>query len=351
MLMICRRLRRQQLEDQEEARNRRQGQENFLEIFRQRMGIGPEHLHGVLGVGHRHRRIAAAVGLIQKAQQQHRQNGADGAQRHQAEAVASGMLIVSDGTDAHAQSHDKRHGHGAGGNAAGVKGDGPEIRGHEHGQGEHHCIKPDEQVRQRDTQQDTQQGDDQENAHAQGNGPDDNIVLNSGHLAGQDLQIRLRHGDDDADQKADGHDDPHLFGSGDLLTYRLTQWDHGHLRTQSKQPHTHDQQQTPQQKRHHGVVGDRGNSKAQHQHNGGDGQHRGQRFLQGLAENGQHLSGRPSLAPQAILLRLYAQWLTRQISSSFSNFLLTKRERTCPYIGQMRLASLLTISFYHEKPP
>ena len=58
-----------------------------------------------------------------------------------------------------------------------------------------------------------------------------------------------------------------------------------------------------------------------------------------------------AIAPQAILLRLYAQWLTRQISSSFSNFLLTKRERTCPHIGQMRLASLLTISFYHEKPP
>ena len=266
------------------------------------MGIGSEHLHGVLGVGHRHRRIAAAIGLIQKAQQQHRQNGADGAQRHQAEAVASGMLIVSDGTDAHAQSHDKRHGHGAGGNAAGVKGDGPEIRGHEHGQGEHHCIKPDEQVRQRDTQQDTQQGDDQENAHAQGNGPDDDIVLNSGHLAGQDLQIRLRHGDDDADEKTDAHDDPHLLGAGDLLTDGLAQGDHGHLRPQRKQAHAHDQQQTADQKRHHRVVGYRGHGEAQQQHDGRDGQHRGQRLPHGLAENRQNLPLLPVLPAQTGLL-------------------------------------------------
>ena len=340
-----------QLEQDEKRQNGRQRQEDLLEILRQRMGIRPEHLRRVLGIRHAHRGIGAAVGLIQQAQQQYRDDGADGTQGHQTEAVAPRLPVVTHGADAHAQRHDKGYRHGAGGDAAGVEGDGPEVRGHEARQHEHDGVKPDQQIRQLDGKQNTQQGDHQKNPHAQRHGPDDDPIRDRRHLPCQHLQIRLRHGDDDADQKADGHDDPHLFGSGDLLTYRLTQWDHGHLRTQSKQPHTHDQQQTPQQKRHHGVVGDRGNSKAQHQHNGGDGQHRGQRFLQGLAENGQHLSGLPPLAPQAILLRLYAQWLTRQISSSFSNFLLTKRERTCPHIGQMRLASLLTISFYHEKPP
>ena len=70
-----------------------------------------------------------------------------------------------------------------------------------------------------------------------------------------------------------------------------------------------------------------------------------------LPQDSDFVLAQSHLCTDTILLRLYAQWLTRQISSSFSNFLLTKRERTCPHIGQMRLASLLTISFYHEKPP
>ena len=54
----------QQLEDQEEPGNGGQGHQNFLKILRQSVGIGAEHLHGVLGVGHGHRGVAAAVGLV-----------------------------------------------------------------------------------------------------------------------------------------------------------------------------------------------------------------------------------------------------------------------------------------------
>ena len=65
---------------------------------------------------------------IEEAQQQNRQNGTDGAQRHQTEAVGLGFFIASDGGDTHAQRHNERHRHGTGGDAAGVKGHRKEVR-------------------------------------------------------------------------------------------------------------------------------------------------------------------------------------------------------------------------------
>ena len=259
------------------------------------------------------------------------------------------MLVVADGADAHAQGHDKGHGHGAGGNAAGVKGDGPEVRGHEHGQGEHHCIKPDEQIGQGNAQQDTQQSDDQEHAHAQGHGPDDDIVFNGGDLAGQNLQVRLRYGDDHADQEADGHDDPHLLGAGDFLTHGFAQGDHGHLGAQGKQPHAHDQQKASHQEGHHGVVGHRGHGEAQQQDDGRDGQHRGQGFPHGLAENGQDLALFPVPPAQAGLLGQQIRFLARQQTIPPSSIPFIK---TIAYLsGLTGRYAISTISIYHTINP
>ena len=117
-----------QLEQHQKYRNRRQRLGCLRKVLRQGVHIGAEHLHRVLGVRHDGVGIGVAVRLVQKAQQQHRDDGADRAKRHQTEAVASRLLIAADGADAHAQRHDERHGHGTGGNAAGVKGHRPEVR-------------------------------------------------------------------------------------------------------------------------------------------------------------------------------------------------------------------------------
>src|SRR5699024_7187418 len=87
-------------------------------------------------------------------QQHHRQDGPDGAQRHQAEAVVLGLFIAADGGHAHAQRHDKGDGHGAGGDAARVEGHRQKPRVGPEGQQEHRRIKRQQQPPQRKAQQD-----------------------------------------------------------------------------------------------------------------------------------------------------------------------------------------------------
>ena len=324
---------RHQLEQHQKHRDGGQRLGRLREVLRQRVHIGAEHLHRVLGVGHHRIGIGAAVRLVQKSQQQHGDDGADGAQRHQAKAVAPRLLVAADGADAHAQRHNERHGHGPCGDAAGVEGHRPEVRRHEHGKAEHQYVEPDQQPPQLDTQQDTQQGDDQKHADAHSHRPDNDVVLNGGHLIGQHLQIRLRHSDDNADEEADAHDDPYLLGAGDLAAHRLSQRDHGHLRPKCEKPHAADEQHTAQQKRHHGVIGYRCDGKAQRQHDQHNGQHRGQRLVHGLFEDGEKALCLLPFFPQTCLFFLYRS--SRQITNPFP-----KKMAYLSIFGQIRTGIL-----------
>ena len=328
---------RHQLEQNQERADGQQRRGRLLQVVGYLAEIQVEHLHRVLGVRHDGGGIGAAVRLVEKSQDQHRDDGADGAQRHQTEAVAPGFFVASHGADAHAQRHDERHGHGAGGNAAGVKGHRPEVRRHEHGQPEYDDIKPDQQPAQLDAQHDAQQGDDQKHAHAHGHRPDNDVVPNGRHLIGQHLQIRLGHGDDHADEEAHRRDDPHLAAACDLGAHRLSQRDHGHLRPQREKPHAHDQHDAAQQERHHGVVGHRCDGEAQHQHDQHDRQHRRQRFVQGFFENSEKALGLPPFFTQS---RLFV--LNRSVAQFYLPFLLPKNGASV-HIGQTRLRILTVI--------
>ena len=88
-----------------------------------------EAAHALIDLVHQAGASVVGIGIaIEKAQQKNRQNGADGAQCHQTEAVGLGFFIASDGGDTHAQRHNERHRHGTGGDAAGVKGHRKEVR-------------------------------------------------------------------------------------------------------------------------------------------------------------------------------------------------------------------------------
>ena len=89
---------------------------------------------------------------------------ADGAQGHQAEAVAPGLLVAADGADADAQRHDEGHGHGAGGHAAGIKGHSKELLGHKDRQNKDDAVKQHQQPGQRDADEHSQEGKHQKQA-------------------------------------------------------------------------------------------------------------------------------------------------------------------------------------------
>ena len=112
------------LKQQEEADDGQQGQGHLPHL----VGDGPEIIPADLHRGGHAAQVGSGglplPGAVEKAENHHRQDGADGAERHQAEAVGLGVLIASYGGNAHAQGHDERHGHGPGGDAAGIKSNG-----------------------------------------------------------------------------------------------------------------------------------------------------------------------------------------------------------------------------------
>ena len=231
------------------------------------------------------RRDIGPGGRVHQRQDQHRQNRPHGAQRHKAEAVLGGVLVASDGGHAHAQRHDEGHRHRPGGDAAGVKGDSQKIFRHKAGQDENHQIRGNQQPVEGNTEQDAQQGHYQKGPHPHGHGTHQHGTRHAGHLLRQHLEIRLRDGDHHADQKADRHHHPELPGPGHMGAHPLADGSHGHLRPQGEETHACNQQHGAHQKGQQRVCGHRRDGEAQRQHNGGDGQHRGQGLPDLFAQN------------------------------------------------------------------
>ena len=270
-------MQRRHLKHGEKGRNRRQRRPHFLRIDRKSLGKQAPQLPAVPGLRH-HRRHIASRRRVCQCQRQHRQHRPHGAQRHQTEAVLAGLAVTSGGGHAQAQRHDERHGHRPGGHTAGVKGHRQKILGGKGRQSEDHHVGRDQQAIQWDLEQDTQQCYHQKDPHAHGHRPDQDGVGDPRHLPRQNLKIRFRNGDDDADEQADTHHHPQLPGFGHLCAHPLTNGEHGGIRTQSKQAHTHDQQHGAYQERQQHVRWDRSRGKTQDQHDQGNGHHGGQRL-------------------------------------------------------------------------
>ena len=225
---------------------------------------------GQLGHG-----VARRLRAIADAQQQHRQNGADGAQGDEAEAVAGGVGIASGGSDAQAKGHDKGHGDGPGGHASGVEGHGDKVPRGQGGQQKHDAIEHQQQPPQGDSQADAQGGHHQEKAHAHRHGEDEHQVVNGGHLLGQHLEIRLGHGGQHAQEKIARHGQQKELAAAHGHAHHLPHGDHGHVHSHGEQAHPAHQQHCAEEEQHQNGAVQRGHSDGQQQDDGGDGQHRG----------------------------------------------------------------------------
>ena len=273
-------MQREDLEQQEEHADGQQGDGHLAHHGGQLLQIAVAHGEGIFkAVDHRFRG-RGGVFRVQEAQQQHRQNGADGAQRHQTEAVGLGLFVASDGGNAHAQRHDEGHRHGAGGHAAGVKGHGQEVRVGQGGQNKHDGIEDQQQRPQGDTQQDTQHADGQEDAHAHGHREDQHGLVDARHVLGQDLQVRLGNGNDHAQNEGQHQNEPQAAGFGHLRAHQIAHLGHGQLRAQREQAHAQNQHDRAHQKGQHQSAAHGNEEETQHRHDQGDGQYGIHRFLQ-----------------------------------------------------------------------
>ncbi len=274
------------LKQQEKDDDGGQSNGHLCHIFGNGMKIGAAQLHGVqvaFGAGGRDIRSFTAV---DKAQDQHSQNGANAAQGHQTEAVGLSVLIASDRGDTDTQCHDEGHCHGAGGDAAGIEGHAEEAGVGKGCQHEHRTIEKQQQPPQLNTQQDAQHAQHQEKAHAHRHRQDQHHGVDVGNVAGQYLQVRFGDGDNDAQQEAGGQNQQQLSRLGQLGADVVAHRGHGGVGTIGKETHAHDQHHRTDDEGQHQIVGDRGDGKAQHHHDQGDGQYGGHAFPHFFVESG-----------------------------------------------------------------
>ena len=148
-------------------------------------------LHRVAHFGDDRRHVAALTGIEDDAEDEDGEDGTYGTEGNEAEAVVRCMAVGTDGRHTDAQRHDEGDGHGAGGDAAGVEGHGQKLFRHKCSQKEDGSVKDDQQPGQWDAQQHTQEGHDEEDAHARSHREDEGHVGDGGYLIGKHLQVRL----------------------------------------------------------------------------------------------------------------------------------------------------------------
>ena len=111
------------LEQQKEHKNRKQRHRDLQHVGRKAAKICAAQLHRSFKAADHHIDIRLRVRGIDCAQQHHRHYRSDRAQSNQTEAVCLGVFVASDGRNADAQRHDKRHRHRSCRHAAGIKRD------------------------------------------------------------------------------------------------------------------------------------------------------------------------------------------------------------------------------------
>ena len=190
-----------------------------------------DRVHGIVGDGE------GEVAGSGEGEQQDGGDGADRAQGDEAEAVLTGIPAAHREGDAHAEGHDEGHRDGPGGDAAGIEGEGEEralpALDKDGRQAEQHHVEEQQDTGQVAVEQDLDDGDEQEQAHAQSHGCDEHGPVHDGaYLAGQDRKVRLRHRDEDAHHEADTEQDAQLLGFGEAFADVLPHRGHRHVGAQ-----------------------------------------------------------------------------------------------------------------------
>ena len=269
----------EQLEQGEYQGDGQQSGGNLLKVFGEAVDKIPGGGGGVRHLRNGGQLLLRLVRLIDDAQQQNGQDGPDGAQGHQTEAVAGGILVAAGGGHAQTQSHDKGHGDGPGGHAAGVEGYGDEVGRGEGRQQEHHPVKQQQQAAQGHPPPHPQGGHHQKQAHSHRHGEDQHHIGDGGDLVGQHRQVGLRHGGQHPKQKVQQNGDQQSFLSAEHRAHPLSHGQHGHVHPKGEEAHADHQQHRPEQEQHQGARLKGGNGDGQQEHNGRDGQDRGHGFL------------------------------------------------------------------------
>ena len=202
---------RKELEQQEKDEDRQQCNRDLREVGRKLRDVLRTDLPGRLKIADKDLRGGASTVVVDKAEDQHRKNRPDGAERDQTEAIGFRVLVASDGGHADAERHDERHRHRAGRDAAGVKRDRKKVLVGKGSQSEDHSIKENQKPLQWDPEQNAQHTDRQEQSDADGDGDDQNGRVDLRNVFGQHLQVRLRNGNDYAEHKAQDQDHAQLF--------------------------------------------------------------------------------------------------------------------------------------------
>ena len=194
-----RELQKQHLKDQEEQDDRQQRQRNLFAVFRNPFAKEAEHLCKAPGVLRLNGRVRALAGWIEHAEQQHREDRPDAAERNEAEAVVLRAVAAAHGSNADAERHDERHGDRPGRNPAGVKRRGKKALRRKGRKRKDHGIQQDQNDLQGFSEDNAQQRQHKEQPDADRDGQDEHHIRDGGHLPGQNRQIRLRNGDQHAD--------------------------------------------------------------------------------------------------------------------------------------------------------
>ena len=193
---------RDDLKHEEEREDRQQRHGDLTHVFRDGVQVLPAHLDGVFQRGDDRLGRGVRLGLIDRAEQQHRRDRPDRAQRHKTEAVGLGVLVASDGRDAHSERHDERNRHRPGRHAAGVERDGEDRPVREKRAEKHERVEHDQQRPQRDAEQNTRHADHEEQTHADGHREHEGGFVDGGDVRREYLQIRFGDGDGRAEGKA-----------------------------------------------------------------------------------------------------------------------------------------------------
>ena len=234
---------RDDLKHEEEREDRQQRHGDLTHVFRDGVQVLPAHLDGVFQRGDDRLGRGVRLGLIDRAEQQHRRDRPDRAQRHKTEAVGLGVLVASDGRDAYSERHDERNRHRPGRHAAGVERDGEDRPVREKRAEKHERVEHDQQRPQRDAEQNTRHADHEEQTHADGHREHEGGFVDGGDVRREYLQIRFGDGDGRAEDKAQREDEPQAARLRHLRANEVADAAHGHVRPEGEQSHSDDQQQ------------------------------------------------------------------------------------------------------------
>ena len=175
----------------------------------------------------------------ENAQNHHRQHRANGTQGHKAEGILTAAAVAQNIGDTNAQSHNKGHRNGACGNAAGIKGHRQECAvsvDHQHQRkAEQQHIKQHENMGKGHPEHDFQDCQNQKRPHTHADtGNQHRAVHHRAHLIGQNLQVRLRNGNQHSQQKADAAQQPQLPLPGKSGTHMGSHGGHGQIRAHAE---------------------------------------------------------------------------------------------------------------------